>query len=138
MKLYKLNSNKIVNLNISKYLIDWNKSPSKEQKLLQDFLYPFWRHSIILSELCVPGSLLRIDLVNVNKRLCIEYSPESHHGNFNKFFHRHRNNYLQSIKRDFFKYEWIIKNKFSLLELNEEDLNNLNYEYFVKKYSIYL
>lgn len=138
MKLYKLNSNKQINVNISKYRIDWKKYPSKEQKVLQDFLYPYWKNSVVLSEFRVPGSLLRIDLINVNKRLCIEYSPESHHGNYNEFFHKNKSNYMQSIMRDYCKYEWTIKNGFTLLELNEEDLNYLSYDYFVKKYNVYL
>ena len=138
MKIWDINFSREVSVNIRKYLIDWNSAPSKEQKIIQDFLYPYWRHKIVLREFRIPSSLLRIDLFCYTSRLCLEYSPTSHHGTFNKFFHKNEANYKESIIRDYNKYDWINhpKNNLRYLELNEHDLSNLSVGYIEKKFGI--
>ena len=71
---------------MNKYKINWNQAPSKQQQFLQDFLYPFWKDKIVLSEFKIPGRncLLRIDLFNYSGKQAIEFSPKSHHGTFKK------------------------------------------------------
>lgn len=138
MKVWDIYFRKEILIRTKKYLIDWNKSPSKEQQVIQDFLYPYWKSKIVLSELRIPSSLLRIDIVCCNSRICIEYSPNSHHGNFNKFFHKNRTNYGHSIARDSKKYEWITdpRNNLKFIELNETDLPHLSIKYLEEKFGI--
>ncbi len=139
MKVWDINFRHEVLIKINKYKINWLKAPSKEQKIIQDFLYPFWCHKIVLQEFRIPSSLLRIDLICCNSRTCIEYSPKSHHGTYNKFFHGgSRNNYLSSLKRDCKKYEWITdpRNSLKFIELNETDLPFLSPKYILDKFGI--
>lgn len=82
---------------------------------------------------------MRIDLLNCSSKICIEYSPKSHHGNFNPFFHGNRIGYYNSIKRDAKKEQWVEKNGFTFIELDEKDIKeNLRYDYFVEKFGVYL
>jgi hypothetical protein len=138
MKVLKYKSHKLVTINIRKYAIDWTDAPSKGQKVLQDFLYPFWKNSIILSEMRIPGTLMRFDLVNCNKKLIIEYSPISHHDNFNKFFHKDRIGFLKSLKNDIEKRKWAQENGFQVLDIQESDLKDLSLSYIKRKFGIEL
>ena len=140
MRVWDINFRRQVLIKSKKYQIDWNKSPSKEQQILQDFLYPYWYNKIVLKEFRIPSSLLRLDLICVTNRTVIEYSPISHHGNFNQFFHKTRNNYGQSIRRDSQKYDWITdsRNNLKFIELNEEDLSFLSLNYIKEKFDIFI
>ena len=138
MKVKKLNSNKLINVNINKYRIDWEKSGfSKLEVKFRDLIKPYWFRSMVLFQWRIPGSLLRLDYFNVNIRTAVEISPTSHHGKFNPFFHNNsRLNYLSSIKRDFQKVEYCGSNNIQLLELNEYDLNNFSLQYIKEKFNI--
>ena len=138
MLFYKFKSNKQINVNIRKYLIDWNSAPSKQQKVLQDFLYPFWHNKIICAEFRLPGSLFRIDLLNISDRLAIEFSPTSTHGEFNSYFHQNRSGFLKRIKVDIWKIEELERNNFRIIEINEEDLKWLSRSYFLKRFNVNL
>jgi len=137
MLFTKYNSDKKVNVNIRRYLIDWNKSPSKEQKILQDFLYPYWKHQIILSEFRIPSTLYRVDLLNISCRICLEYSPDSTH-DFNSFFHANRNAFLQRVKADLNKIKYLEKEGFTVFEVKKEDLPYLSRKFFLDKFGISL
>ena len=137
MKVKKYKSNKEISININKYKINWQKSQSKGQQILQDFLYPYWKDSLILQEMRVPGTLWRFDLVNCNKKLIIEYSPV-HHREYTPFFHKHRLGYLKVIQSDIKKEQWAETNNFKLIEVQEEDLDLLSYQFFIDKFDIYL
>lgn len=135
----KFKSNREVNVNIRKYIIDWDSSPSNEQKILQDFLYPYFKNKVILAEFRIPGSLLRFDIVNISNRYIIEYSPDSTHFEFNPYFHGSRpSGYLKRIKTDMEKITWAEQNGFRVIELNKEDLGHLSRDYFLDKFQILL
>lgn len=136
-KIYTL---KPIDINIRKYLVDWNKYPSKEQKRLQDFLYPYWKNKVILSEFRIPGSLFRIDLLNISDRIAIEYSPESTHFEHNPFFHgdARASNYLKRIKVDMHKIRWATQNDIQTIEIIKEDLDFLSRSFFLKKFNVVL
>jgi len=136
MYLKKLESETLVKVNLIKKRIKWDKAPSKGQQVLQDFLFPMWNDNIVCAEWYIPGSKLRIDIINFTKRMCLEYSPKSHHGNFNKFFHRNAPKYFQAMQRDYDKVTWCEDNNFKLLELDEEDVTNLSIAYFKKKFDV--
>jgi hypothetical protein len=141
MKFKKLNSEKEININISKYLIkDWKnlKKVSNPEKKVLNFLYPYWKSHVVLKEFLIPGSLLRIDILNLTLKTAIEVSPEATHTKFNKFMHGSRIGYLNTIKRDDDKMNWIENNGFKYICLEDEDLENLSEKLFLEKYEVTL
>lgn len=139
MKVTKLKSSKIVSINTSKYLIDWkNDGNSSFERRFRDLIYPFWRNQIILFQLTIPGSLLKLDFLNVNKRLLVEIDG-CQHNTFNKHFHRgSRAIFLASLRRDNDKELWCEKNNITVLRLNEEDIDNFSIDYIYDKFGINL
>lgn len=137
MLFYKFKSLKQVNVNINRYTIDWDLSPSKEQQILQDFLKPYWFNKVILAEFWMPGSLFRVDLLNVSDRIAVEYSPNSTH-DYNPFFHKTRAQFLKRVKSDIDKIEELERNGFKVIEINKEDLDWLSPKYFREKFQINL
>ena len=132
MKFKKLNSQKVVNVAITDYVIDWNHKVSGPQKLVKDFLKPYWKADCILEEFRIPGSKLRIDLFNISKHIVLEVSPIQHQ-EFNEFFHKTRAGFLQALKRDMDKRKWAEDNEFTFIELYEDDLSNLTVKWFAAK-----
>jgi hypothetical protein len=139
MKLSKFNNPKqLVSINTKLYKFDINKKVSAGQKQIQDFLLQYVSPEYILQELRIPGSLKRLDLVLFHKKIVIEYSPKSHHGTFNKFFHGNRLEYLKTIKSDIQKQEYVERNGYTFIELSEKDLPLLSYDFFVQEFNVYL
>jgi hypothetical protein len=136
MRLYSLNG-RLVNKNVSRYLVDWDKSSrSKIQFNIKKFFEQYWKSHIVYEEFPVYGSLMKVDLLNATKRIAIEVNGEQHE-NFNEFFHANsRMNYLQSIKRDCKKAEWLEKNNFKFIELYQKDLKNLSPNFFLENFDI--
>ncbi len=130
-------SGKPKNVTITKYLVDWNRKVSAPQKLVKDFLKPYWKADVILEEFILPGSLLRADLININKNILLEISPAQHF-EFNSHFHKTKVGYLNSIKRDFQKEQWAIKNGFKFVEIIDEDMEKLSRQLFWEKFDIML
>ena len=138
MRFYKLGSDKQVFVNIRPYLIDWNKkSASNFQTNVKKFLQKFWSGHIVCEEMRIPGSLLRCDLVNLTKKICIESSGGQHFA-YNPFFHgqSRMGNYLKSIKYDMAKLHWMEKNGFKCAEILEEDVPNLSVNFFKERFDI--
>ena len=130
MRLYNIHG-KLQNKNVRKYLIDWeSKSRSKVQTKVKNFLQPHWENHVVYEEFPVYGTRMHVDIVNVTKKIAIEVQGKQH-TSFNKFFHNNsRLNYLNSIKRDVQKREWLEKNRFKVIEIEEDEINLLNLEYF--------
>lgn len=127
------------NVNLSKYLIDWNDdSLSKFQWKTKQFLYPYWRTHVVCEELLLAGTRLRLDFLNVSRNIAIECQG-AQHTNFNSHFHNgKRSNYLGQIKRDLNKSEWCEKNDLLLVEIFEQDIDDLSPQWFLEKYDITL
>ena len=124
MKL--LNSyNREVNVNVTKYLIDWDHIVSKPQKQVKDALKPIWQGQLVCEEFRIPSSKMRIDLVNFSLKIVVEVSPKGSH-KFNKFFNKNRSNFLSAVKRDISKAEWCENNGFRFVEIVDEDLKKGN------------
>lgn len=118
---FKTLSGREVNIAVTKYNIDWERKVSKPQKAVKDFLFPWWRQDHVLEEFMIPGSRMRIDLLNLSSRVAVEVSPDSSH-KFNKFFHKDRvGGFLASVKRDLKKEEWILANDFKLISVYSTD-----------------
>lgn len=133
MKFLKLNSNHLESVNISKYKIDWDRKVSAPQKKVSDFLRPFWSGDIVLLEFRIPGSLLRIDILNISKKIAVEVSPDSIHRNFNPFMHKNRSEFLKKLKSDQDKITWCEKSGIFMVELVDSDIETLSVETFSMK-----
>lgn len=110
-------------ISIKRYLIDWEpkKEVSQPQAKTKRFLRPYWEHDIVVEELVLCGSRMRADLVNINKRIMVEVSPESSHS-YNAFFHGGSlNRFKDAVKRDMLKARWAERNGLTLVELTETD-----------------
>lgn len=136
----KFKSGKPVNINIRKYVIDWDSAPSKEQLRLQYFLFPFWKNQVVLSEFLLPGSKFRFDIVNISKHIIIEHSPNSTHNEYNQFFHGSRSGFIKRIKSDMDKIEWAKSQNpsFKVIETTAEDLDYLSPKFFLEKFGVNL
>lgn len=139
MRVKKLNSDKIVSITTYKYLINWETDGnSKPERLFRDLIYKYWKNQIILFQFRIPGSLLKIDFLNVNKRLAVEIDG-AQHDKFNPFFHNNsKNTFVQAMKRDIDKDEWCEDNQIKILRLNEEDLDNFSFKAIEKQFGISL
>ena len=138
MRLYNVNGN-LQKKNVSKFLIDWNKkSRSKIQFKVKKFLEPFWKGHIVFEEFPVYGSKLKVDILNASNKLAIEVQGDQHNS-FNKYFHGDsRLKYLESIKRDVMKAEWLENNNFKLIEINQNEVNELSKQFFEDKFKVFL
>lgn len=138
MKFSKLNSDKIVNVNIFNYRLDFNKiQGSRPEVAVKKFLKPYWSNDLVLEEFIIPGSRLRIDIVNISKMIVLEVSPASTHS-FNKFFHKNVAVFADRLKKEIFKRDWCIKHKFNYIELEDEELANLTKKMFLEKFNVTL
>lgn len=136
MKLKKLGSNTEVNVNIAKYRVDWDaECRSKFQYELKQWLRRYWANHVCLEEFQIPGSLLKVDLINLNKRIMVEINGVQH-GTYNKHFHRgNRVNFLKQLTRDQMKRNWAEANGFVIVEIEPQDLP-LTLEFFREKYDV--
>lgn len=138
MRLYNING-KLQSKKVTKYLINWDgKSRSKIQFRVKQFLKPFWKNQIIYEEFPVYGTKMHVDILNATKRIAIEVNG-SQHSSFNKFFHNDsRLKYLESIKRDVAKANWLESNNFTLLEIEEGEVGLLSVKFFKENFNITL
>ena len=120
---------RLVNRNVSTYLIDWGKkSRSKIQFKTKQFLKEYWKNHIVYEEFPVYGTRLKVDILNATKKIAVEVNGKQH-SSFNKFFHDgSRQKFLQSIKRDCKKFDWLKSNDFEVVEIEEEEVPLLSYE----------
>ena len=136
MRLFNING-RLQKKSVSKYLINWNKkSRSKVQFKTKKFLEPFWKGHVVYEEFPVYGSRMTVDILNATKKLAVEVQGKQH-GEFNKFFHSNsRLKYLEGIKRDIKKAEWLENNGFILLEIEEDEVDSLSLEFFLEKFGM--
>ncbi len=128
---------KLKSISISQYRIDWNKkSPSNFAQEIKNWLHDNCSNYIWLEEMRIPGTLLRIDWVCLNKKLCIE-ADGIQHNKYIKHFFKNRIGYLNSIKRDMKKEELLQINGYKLIRIFPEDLP-LNHSFFVDNFDVYL
>ncbi len=136
MRLFNVHG-RLVKKNVAHFRIKWDaKSKSKLQFRVKQFLKPFWQHMVVFEEFPVYGTLLKVDFINATKNLAIEVNG-SQHDAVHPFFHQNRKyNFLQSINRDVRKREWLERNHFRLLEIQEEEVDQLTLEFFKEKFGV--
>jgi len=127
----KFKSTGKLNVNLAPYYVDWNHKVSAPQKLVKDFLKPFWKSDCVLEEFRIPKTLLRLDLFNVSRHIVVEISPEQHQ-EFNEFFHKTRAGFLSSLKRDMEKRAWAENEGFTFVEIYADDMEKLSKEWFAE------
>lgn len=124
--------------NINKYKIDWNdKSASKIQYQVKQFLEPYWNGCIVMEEFRIPGSRMKIDFYNANKNIAVEVDGKQH-DDFNKHFHKNKLGLLKSFRRDKMKEEWCELNGITLCRIPEDDISELSEDYFWENFGIQL
>ena len=138
MRLYDIKG-RLRSKNVMKYLIDWDKqSRSKIQFKTKKFLEPFWKGHIVFEEFPVFGTRQKVDILNATIKIAIEVQGKQHSA-FNKFFHSNsRSKYLESIKRDVLKREWLETNKYKLIEVEEDEIKLLSKKFFQNKFNLKL
>lgn len=138
MRLYNVYG-KLQSKKVSKYLIDWDKkSKSNIQFETKQFLKVFWENHIVYEEFPVYGTKLKVDFINATKKIAIEVNGVQH-SQFNKFFHNNsRAKYLDSIKRDVKKREWLELNNFKIVEIEQNEVKDLSKQWFKKEFDITL
>ena len=133
-------NNKYRNHSDNKYRIKWDrKAPSKGAQIVKDFLFQNCRNHVLFEEYRLPSSRLYCDWIDATLKLCLEYDDKEetgHHNHFNKFFHKTRLGYLNSIKRDIKKDQILELNGYKVVRIFEEDLP-LTIQWFEKQ-GIYL
>ena len=138
MRLYNVHG-RLQKKNVTKYLIDWQKkSRSKIQFQVKQFLESFWKTHIVFEEFPVYGTRQKVDILNATIKIAVEVQGKQH-SSFNKFFHSNsRSKYLESIKRDVLKAEWLELNKYKLIEVEEDEVSLLSRKFFQKKFDLKL
>ncbi len=136
MKLYDIKG-RLVNKSVTKYRIKWDgECRSNFQYEVKQFFKKFWYGQICYEEFPVYGTRMKVDLINMTKRIAVEVQGAQHE-QFNKFFHNNsRANYLKSITRDHDKIVWLENNNFKVLEIFEADLASLSKKYIFDKFEV--
>lgn len=136
MRFLTLNG-KLKSQNIERFRMDWDKkSRSNIQFEVKQFLKPYWVNQICYEEMPVFGTLLKVDLVNVNKRIAIEVNGPQHN-TFNKFFHNNsRYKYKVGFENDYKKYEWLTLNNFSVIEIYAKDMASLSKQWILENFQV--
>ena len=137
MRLYNIYG-RVVHKNVSSKIIDWDgKSRSKLQFKAKQFFKKHWHEHICYEEFTVYGTRMSVDILNATKRIAIEVNGPQHE-KYNKFFHKNKVNYFNSIKRDFKKREWLKSNDFLLMEINEDEVDKLSKSFIKNKFDVLL
>ncbi len=120
--VFKTPTGREVDVSIKRHLVKWERKVSGPQKAAKDFLRDYWQHDIVVEEFPIPrGRRMRVDLINLNRAIMVEVSPESSHS-YNAFFHGGSlNRFKDALKRDMKKREWGELNGFTVVELVESD-----------------
>ena len=138
MRLYNVYG-KLQSKQVTRFIIDWDKPcRSKVQFKTKQFLKKFWENQVVYEEFPVYGTKMKVDILNATKKIAVEVQGNQH-VSFNKFFHNNsRLKYLESIKRDAQKAQWLEKNGYTLVEIHEKEVESLNKEFFLNNFNIVL
>ncbi len=132
---FKTLSGRTKEINISPYRIDWDGDfPSNFAADIADFLYPYWKHDVVLTELEVAGTRMRYDMVNLSKRIVVEGDGRQHDA-YVPHFHGSRMGFLAQIKRDLLKDKIAEMNGFTLIRIKPSDLP-LTKDFFKRQFDI--
>lgn len=135
MELFNIRGRKTYK-NISKYRIKWTKpSRSQLQTKFKELLKKYWIGHKVYEEFPVYGSQQKVDFMNFTLNIAVEVNGEQH-DKFVKHFHKNKNGFIDSLRRDRLKSEWLEANDFKLIELIESDLKVFSPKYIKDLYGI--
>lgn len=136
LRMYSI-TGRLMTQKVDDYLIDWDKpSRSKIQFKIKQFLKQYWKYQILFEEFPVFGSRMKVDFLNATKKIAVEVNG-TQHKEFNKFFHNNsRANYLNSIKRDWAKTEWLERNGYTLIEIEQDEVDEVSVEFIKNKFDV--
>lgn len=127
-----------INKSINKYLIKWSDPcRSKVQFKVKKFFETYWQTHVVVEEFPVFGTRMKCDLINLTKKIAVE-THGMQHDKFVKHFHRTRTGFKKSVKRDLQKYEWLENNGFTVIEIFENEIKDLNEEWLKEKFDLNL
>lgn len=137
MRLFSVNG-RLVSKNVSKYLIKWDgQCKSKIQFQTKQFLKPFWRACIVYEEFPVYGTMMKVDILNATFKIAVEINGPQH-SQLHYFHNNEPVQYLDSVKRDVKKMDWLKLNGFQLVEINFDEVPLLSTSFFKEKFNIEL
>lgn len=133
---FKTLTGKLKDIPVHKHLIDWSgDSLSHFQEDVKDFMYPYWKHDVVCEELPVAGTKMRLDIINLTRRIIIEVNGIAHLDPQSHFHNGSRINWLNQVKRDMAKHRWAEINGYKLVEIEPEDMP-LTKSFFKERYDI--
>jgi len=130
-----LDSQKLVDIKVQNYLINWNKKITRGGKKnfgkfqfdVKRLLRPFWEEDVVLEEMPVPALSGQrgksIDIVNITQGIAIEVNGNFH--NSVSWMHKDKECFRKQLYRDDFKMRWAELNKFRFIEIYEDDELNI-------------
>ena len=123
-------------ISLKKYRIGWDKeSKSKFQFNIKQFFKQYWQPDNCVEEFPVLGTKLNCDFINFDKMIAVE-ADGNFHNTFSKFHHKNRLGFLNSLKRDQKKDDWLNKNGFFVIRINENDFKNLSFDWIFETFNI--
>ena len=133
------NSNRLINVNLNKYKIDWEKDgASSLEKRVIKFLNPYWKNFLILYQFRIPSTLLRADILNLNSKIYLEVCGQQHLAFKHWFTKNSLNEQLLAHKRDITKIEYFQGLNYKIIELYPEDVDKLSIKYIKEKFNVEL
>lgn len=132
---FKTLDGRVKEVNVTRLLIDWDGDfGSNFEAEFADWIYPYWKRDVVVTQLKVAGSKLSIDFFNVSKRIAVEVQGRQHQ-EYVPFLSGSRSGFLNQIKYDLLKQKWCEMNAIKLVEILPEDMP-LTKSFFKKRYDI--
>jgi len=76
----------------------------------------------IFEEFIIPGERLSLDFFIPKRKMAFEFHGKQHY-NINRFFHKHKQDFINQQKRDSRKSEWCQINNITLVEISDEKIS---------------
>lgn len=104
------------------HLINWDeKSRSKFQFNVKQFLKKYWSNDMVFEEMPMAGSRMTFDFYNATQNLAIEVQGQQH-VKYTPYFHgKAKSNFIGQIRRDNDKQKYCELNKIKLIEVYPDD-----------------
>jgi len=134
---FKTTAGKSIDIKTTKYFISWDDdSLSKFQFKVKQFLKPFWKSHLCFEEFPVAGTRMRVDLINLSKKIAVECNGFQHEDP-KAFYHKNHSSFLGQLARDLKKERFCVLNNIQFVEIYENDMP-LSKAFFKEKFNIRL
>ena len=107
----------------NRYSIKWkDKSRSKMQFGVKQFLSPYCDSDVVFEEFPVAGTKLTLDFYNANKKIAVEVQGAQHLKYTPHFHGASKSTFLGQIRRDNMKQSFCEMNRIVLVEIYPKDV----------------